>query len=388
MLAFCRALSENPSSFYDWIEFKSHVPIFSSQTSLSSPVLPLSAAQIANRRAIGQWLCLVLVMLFAIVLVGGATRMTGSGLSITEWKPIHGVIPPIGEAQWAEEFEKYQQIAQYEQINQGMSLGEFKFIFWWEWVHRLLARLVGVVILLILGIFALQKRLEKTVGGRLLAIGGLIGFQGAIGWWMVHSGLGDSDLTYVSQYRLAIHLVAASLTIIVVTCTICYLFENNREKAAQAGVKIAHLGAGALVALILFQIYLGALVAGIHAGNAYNSWPLMDGQWIPDGLLVLKPAWLNFFENAMTVQFIHRMFAYFLLIAAFLHAFTLERIWPLSSHARRARLLLAFIVVQAIFGIITLLTSVPIEWGLIHQGVALVVLCFASIHWQNTRSGA
>jgi len=358
----------------------------SAQNFLASPVQRLSTAQIANRRAIARWLCLVLVMLFAIVLVGGATRMTGSGLSITEWKPIHGVIPPIGEAQWAEEFEKYQQIAQYTQINQGMSLGEFKFIFWWEWVHRLLARLVGVVILLILGVFALQKRLERAVGWRLLAIGGLIGFQGAIGWWMVHSGLGDSDLTYVSQYRLAIHLVAASITIIAVTCTICHLVKNPQESAATQGAKIVRYGAAALVALILFQIYLGALVAGIHAGNAYNSWPLMDGQWIPDGLLVLRPTWLNFFENALTVQFIHRMFAYFLLIAAFFHAFTLERILPLSAHARRARLLLAFIVVQAIFGIITLLMSVPIEWGLIHQGVALAVLCLASVHWQNTKS--
>jgi len=354
--------------------------------SLLSSCVSLSTIQIANRRAIARWLVLVLVMLFAIVLVGGATRMTGSGLSITEWKPIHGVLPPIGEAQWREEFEKYQQIAQYVHLNQGMNLGEFKFIFWWEWIHRLLARLVGVVILMILGIFALQKRLEKVIAWRLLAIGALIGLQGVIGWWMVYSGLGDSDLTHVSQYRLAIHLVAASVTIIAVTCTICYLVQKRQKETVALQSKILRYSAAALVLLILFQIYLGALVAGIHAGHAYNSWPLMDGQWIPDGLFMLRPFWLNFFENTLTVQFIHRLFAYFLALFAFFHAVTTKWLWPSSIYARQAQMLLILIIVQAIFGIITLLTFVPIEWGLIHQGVALLVLCFASFHWQNTKS--
>jgi len=365
---------------------------------LSLSVLPPSAMQIANRRAIARWLCLVLVMLFTIVLVGGATRMTGSGLSITEWKPIHGVIPPIGAEQWSEEFEKYQQIAQYVHINQGMSLSEFKVIFWWEWVHRLLARLVGVVIVLLLVVFAWQGRLEKAVGWRLLGIGALIGLQGAIGWWMVYSGLDGSDLTYVSQYRLAIHLIAASITMIAVTCLIYQLVNSHKIRpildldSKNWGSKIWHNallrhGAGVLVFLILFQIYLGALVAGIHAGKAYNSWPLMDGAWIPDGLFILKPWWMNFFENALTVQFVHRIFAYLLLIVAVIHVFTIERFWPATTHARQARLLLAFIIVQAIFGIVTLISSVPIEWGLIHQGAALVLLCFACVHWQAIKLG-
>jgi len=345
--------------------------------------LPLTATQIANRRAIGYWLCLVLVMLVTIVLVGGATRMTGSGLSITEWKPIHGVIPPLGEAQWGQEFEKYQQIAQYTHLNQGMTLAEFKFIFWWEWAHRLLARLVGMVIVLIIAVFAVQKRLEKGVFWPLLGILALIGFQGAIGWWMVHSGLGNSSLTHVSQYRLAIHLVAASLTIMAVICMIYRLIKAQPMQATRPrSLKRVRYGAAIIVALTLFQIYLGALVAGIHAGQSYNSWPLMDGQWIPDGLLLLKPLWLNFFENALTVQFTHRFFAYLLLLAALIHSVMLMRLAPASPQARRAQLLFALVAIQAIFGIITLLTVVPIEWGLIHQGAALLVLCFASAHWQ------
>jgi len=342
--------------------------------------------QIANRQAIGRWLCLVLVLLLAIVLVGGATRMTGSGLSITEWKPIHGVIPPIGEAQWGEEFEKYQQIAQYAQLNQGMTLVEFKFIFWWEWVHRLLARLIGVVIMLIIAVFAWQKRLERDIFWQLSGILALIGFQGAIGWWMVHSGLGGSDLTHVSQYRLAIHLVAASVTIIAVTCMIIGLFKAQANEAAPPlAPKTIRYGAALLVMLTLFQIYLGALVAGIHAGLSYNSWPLMDGQWIPDGLFLLQPIWLNFFENALTVQFIHRLFAYLLLLGAIAHCVMLARLAPNSPSARRAQLLLGLIIVQAIFGIVTLLSMVPIEWGLLHQGAALIVLCFASAHWQASK---
>jgi len=348
--------------------------------SLSMPHDPAQMKLIANRRAIARWLFLVLVMLLAIVLVGGATRMTGSGLSITEWKPIHGIIPPIGEAQWAEEFEKYQQIAQYEQINHGMSLSEFKFIFWWEWAHRLLARLVGIVILLILVGFACVRRLEKKVAWQLCGLLALIGLQGAIGWWMVYSGLGDSDLTYVSPYRLSTHLVAASVTIIAVVVMICRLLQ--KKTLTQYNNPIIRISAGLLVILTLFQIYLGALVAGLHAGNAYNDWPLMDGQWIPQGLFLLKPLWLNFFENALTVQFIHRLFAYLLLLSAMIHMIIVRRLLPESPHLRRARLLLMLILTQAIFGIVTLLTEVPIEWGLIHQGAALIVLCFASAHWQ------
>jgi len=341
----------------------------------------LTQVQLANRQAVQRWLYLVLLMLMAIVLVGGATRMTGSGLSITEWKPIHGVIPPFGVAQWQEEFAKYQQIAQYIQLNQGMTLSEFQFIFWWEWAHRLLARLVGVVVFLVLLVFGLRRQLEKKVALALVAILLLIGVQGAIGWWMVYSGLGESDLTHVSQYRLAIHLVAACLTIMAVMALARGL---GAEREVPAPAPIRH-GAALVMWLILCQIYLGALVAGLHAGAVHNTWPLMEGKLIPDGLFALSPAWRNLFENTLTVQFIHRFFAYLLLLVVIFHALRLEKILPGSRHARRASILLALIVMQAAFGIITLLSGVPIEWGLLHQAVALLVLAFSVAHWRSTK---
>lgn len=341
----------------------------------------LTPQQARNRSMIQKWLYIILLLCLAIVLVGGATRMTGSGLSITEWKPIHGVIPPIGDAQWQEEFEKYQQIAQYKLVNQGMTLSEFKGIFWWEWGHRVLARLVGIIALFGLIWFWATKRIEKSILPQLIAVPVLIAIQGGIGWWMVASGLGGSDLTSVSQYRLAIHLVTACLVVIFVTYVSRGLSDYSEKPANRSIQRFA----GWLVFLVLFQIYLGALVAGLHAGKVYNTWPLMDGQIIPDGLLIDNPAWRNLFENRLTVQFIHRGFAYLLLIAALFHALRVEKLAPGTTHARRAMLLLLLIVAQAIFGIVTLLTEVPISWGLIHQGFALIVLCFAVAHWRATK---
>jgi len=337
--------------------------------------------QIASRRLVRNWLYLVLLLLVAIVLVGGATRMTGSGLSITEWKPVHGIIPPLGQAQWQEEFEKYQQIAQYRQVNSTMTVAEFKNIFWWEWVHRLLARTVGFVVALPLVFFWVTGRLEKTVKWRLVGILMLGGLQGAIGWWMVASGLGNSPLTSVSQYRLAIHLVTACIIMIAVLALARGLAEYTGKPAPRSIQRIA----GWLVVLVLFQIYLGALVAGLHAGRVYNSWPLMDGRFIPDGLLLLQPVWANLFENVMTVQFVHRCFAYFLLVVAAVHALKVDKIMPQTTHARRAMLLLLLVVAQGVIGIVTLLLAAPIFWGLVHQAFALVVLSFAVAHWVGTK---
>lgn len=334
-----------------------------------------------GRGLIQKWLYVVLLLCLAIVLVGGATRMTGSGLSITEWKPVHGVIPPIGQAEWQDEFEKYQQIAQYKLVNQGMSLSQFKGIFWWEWGHRLLARLVGVIALFGLLWFWVTKRIEKNILPQLIAVPVIIGIQGAIGWWMVASGLGGSDLTSVSQYRLAIHLVTACIVVIFVTYVARGLADYTEKPANRSIQRFA----GWLVILVLFQIYLGALVAGLHAGKVYNTWPLMDGQLIPDGLLIDEPVWRNLFENSLTVQFIHRCFAYLLLLAALFHAFRVEKLATGTTHARRATWLLILVLIQAVFGIITLLTEVPISWGLIHQGFALLVLCFAVAHWRATK---
>ncbi|EYS92101.1 heme A synthase [Bartonella bacilliformis str. Heidi Mejia] len=343
--------------------------------------ITLTPLQKQNRKKIQVWLYTILLLCFAIVLVGGATRLTGSGLSITEWKPIHGVIPPIGINQWQEEFLKYQQIAQYKMLNRDMTLNAFKVIFWWEWGHRVLGRFVGLVALLGLVLFWVTKRIEKNIFLQLLTVPILIAMQGIIGWWMVASGLGQSNLTSVSQYRLAIHLIAACLVIIFVTYLSRGLAEYS-EKPANQGVQ--HF-AGWLVFLILVEIYFGALVAGLHAGKVYNTWPLMDGQILPDGLLNYDPVWLNFFENPLTVQFVHRCFSYFLFITAVIHALYVQKSVPHSAHAHRAIFLCIMIVIQAFLGIITLLHEVPISLGLIHQGGALVVLCFSVMHWRATK---
>ncbi|ALE03858.1 Heme A synthase, cytochrome oxidase biogenesis protein Cox15-CtaA [Bartonella ancashensis] len=328
-----------------------------------------------------MWLCIILLLCLAIVLVGGATRLTGSGLSITEWKPVHGIIPPVSADQWQEEFLKYQQIAQYKILNYDMTLNAFKTIFWWEWGHRVLGRLVGLVALLGLIWFWVTKRIERGIFPHLVAVPILIAMQGVIGWWMVASGLGHSDLTSVSQYRLAIHLIAACFVIIFVT----YLSQGLRECSEGPASKGVQHFAGWLVFFTLVEIYLGALVAGLHAGKIYNTWPLMDSQIIPEGLLSYDPIWLNLFENPLTVQFIHRFFAYFLFVIIIVHALYVHGKAPHSAHMRRALFLCVIVVIQALLGVMTLLNEVPISLGLIHQGVAFVLLCFSVTHWRATK---
>ncbi|EKF20238.1 COX15/CtaA family protein [Nitratireductor pacificus] len=332
-----------------------------------------------NRRLVRFWLYGVLLVLFALVLVGGATRLTESGLSITEWKPIHGIVPPIGEAEWQEEFAKYRQIPEYQLINKGMSLAEFKTIFWWEWGHRLLARSVGFVFALPLAFFWLSGRLEGHLKPKLLGILALGGLQGAVGWWMVASGL--VDRVDVSQYRLATHLTIACL-IFAATMLVARGLAPHTTGAAQNGTRRF---AGWLVIAILFQIYLGGLVAGLRAGMTFNTWPLMDGALVPGGLFVQQPALINLFENPKTVQFVHRLGAYVLLVLAVWHAVCVLRAEPGSPHARRSILLALLVVLQAAVGIVTLLMVVPFGFALLHQGMALVVLGFACAHWRAAR---
>lgn len=342
------------------------------------PVAPkmTSSDQDKNRKLVRWWLYTVFVVLIAIVMVGGATRMTGSGLSITEWKPIHGVIPPLNHAEWLEEFDKYRQIPQYQQINKGMELSEFQFIFWWEWAHRMLARFVGFLVAIPLIFFWVTGRLQDGLKGRMLGILVLGGLQGAVGWWMVASGL--SVLTSVSQYRLAVHLTMACIIIVAVF----YVARGLAVYTEKPADKNVQRFAGWLVVAVLVQIYLGGLVAGLHAGLTYNTWPLMDGAVIPSDMFMHQPLWRNLFENPKTVQFIHRMFAYTVLLLAVLHAVQAHRHAAGTTHARRSLLLVGLILVQAAIGIVALLTMVPIEWGLAHQGFALVVLSFAVAHWR------
>ncbi|ASY62351.1 Heme A synthase, cytochrome oxidase biogenesis protein Cox15-CtaA [Sinorhizobium sojae CCBAU 05684] len=331
-----------------------------------------------NRRQIRGWLAVVLFTLFALVLVGGATRLTESGLSITEWKPIHGVIPPLSAEEWEEEFRLYQRIPQYEVLNKGMSVGEFKTIFWWEWAHRLLARSIGAIFALPLLFFWLTGRVENRLKLPLLGILALGGFQGFIGWWMVSSGL--VERTDVSQYRLAAHLVIACL--IFAACMWIYRALSPHSGDA-APTENARSMAAVIAGMSLFQIYLGALVAGLDAGFTYNTWPLMDGAIVPGGLFTQDPAWINLFENPKAVQFVHRVGAYLLFALALAHMVSSLRAAPETTHARRSVLLFVLVTVQAAIGIATLLLQVPIGWGVLHQAGALVVLGFAIAHWRG-----
>ncbi|MFZ1774818.1 MAG: COX15/CtaA family protein [Rhizobiaceae bacterium] len=333
----------------------------------------------ANRRQVRTWLYVVVLALFALVLVGGATRLTDSGLSITEWKPIHGVIPPLSDAEWTEEFEKYKAIPEFKTVNPDMDLAGFKAIFWWEWAHRLLARGIGVLFAVPLAFFWIAGKLESAVKPKLAGILALGGLQGFVGWWMVASGL--VNRVDVSQYRLATHLVLASL-ILAASMLVARGLAPHSEGPSQGKTRRM---AGFLVLLVLVQIYLGALVAGLDAGMAWNTWPLMDGKLVPDGLMVMQPAWRNLFENALTVQFIHRLGAYLVWIIAVWHMAAALGSEPGTTHARRAVLLFVLVTVQAGLGIFALLTQAQLHAALAHQGMALIVLAFAAAHWRGAK---
>ena len=331
-----------------------------------------------NRTAQRIWLSIVLVAILALVLVGGATRLTDSGLSITEWKPIHGVIPPMSEADWQEELELYRQIPEYQLINKGMSLDEFKTIYWWEWAHRFLARSVGVLFGVPFLIFLVTGRVEKRLRWPLFGLLVLGGLQGAVGWWMVASGL--VDRVDVSQYRLATHLTLACLIFAAIVWVMRGLAPHSDDPVPSVGLK---RGAGALAGLVLVQIYLGGLVAGLDAGLASSTWPLMNGALVPEGLLEIAPAWRNFFENELTVQFVHRLGGYLLFTLTLWHMVASIRRGRGSTHCRRAVVLFIMVTIQALIGIVVILTQVPVGWALLHQGWAVVVLGFAVAHWRG-----
>ena len=329
-----------------------------------------------RRRAIRAWLLAVAALIFAMVLVGGATRLTESGLSITEWQPVTGTIPPLSEAQWQAEFDKYKTIPQYEKMNRGMSLAEFKTIFWWEWAHRQVARVIGAAFLLPFLWFLWRGFVEPGLRPRLWAIFGLGALQAAVGWWMVASGL--AGRTEVSQYRLAFHLTLAC----VIYVAIVWTAERLVARPAPAVALRLRMTANVLVVLVLVQIYLGALTAGLRAGLTYNTWPLIDGALVPSAphLFFDQPLWRNFFENTLTVQFDHRMMAYTVLVLALLHAG--DALWMKGRGrvAIDAVVLALAVMLQAALGVLTLLYQVPIALGLAHQGMALIVLTIASLH--------
>jgi heme a synthase len=329
--------------------------------------------QSSAQRAIRTWLVLVAAMIGLMVLVGGATRLTESGLSIVEWKPVTGALPPLSDAQWEQAFAAYQTIPQYQAQNAGMSLSEFKTIFWWEFSHRLLGRVIGAVYLLPFLYFLWRGGMTGELKRRLWLIFALGGLQGGVGWWMVASGL--SQRTEVSQYRLATHLVLALL----IFAAIVWTLRRLRERPAREASARLRLTGAALVALTFVQLYFGALVAGLRAGLVYNTWPEIDGALIPSAarLWFNTPWWRNLFENTLTVQFEHRMTAYALLLLALWHAFDTVRSRAGQAAINGALGLVAAITLQATLGILTLLNQVPIPLALAHQAVAIAVLTLA-----------
>ena len=326
--------------------------------------------------AVRAWLFALCILIFAMIIVGGATRLTDSGLSITEWKPILGIIPPLGEGAWAEAFAKYRQIPEYELVNKGMSLGAFKAIYWWEWAHRFLGRMIGFAFLLPFLFFWTTGRISGRLWPRLIVMFVLGGLQGALGWYMVMSGL--VTRVDVSQYRLAAHLCAAVLIFGYIFWVAIGLHPRGAHVAA--GTQSIKASSAVLVAGLFLQIALGAFVAGLDAGQGYNTWPLMDGALIPQGLGAMSPAYLNLFENALTVQFDHRILAYIMIIWALIHAVLAIRRCGTGSIALGAGVLFMAILAQATLGIATLLAHVPIGLSLAHQGVAILVFAIALWH--------
>jgi cytochrome c oxidase assembly protein subunit 15 len=338
----------------------------------------------SHRRAVRLWLYAVAALVVLMVMVGGATRLTDSGLSIVEWRPVTGTVPPLSEADWAVEFDKYKTSSEYELVNKGMTLDAFKRIYWWEWGHRLLGRIIGAVFFLPLLLFVIRGWIEPQLRWRLWLIFGLGGLQGAIGWWMVKSGLaGRVD---VAQERLAIHLTLACIILVAIVWAARSIAPASSVAPAGSTSRPPRrlmTSALFLLALLLMQIALGGIVAGLKAGLVYNTWPLIDRAFIPAAgrLFFLDPAWSNFLDNHLTVQFTHRMVAYLLVVSVLLHA--VDCIRHDRGRFRAGAVTLAVLVMaQAMLGITTLLWQVPIGLALAHQSVAILALVTATVHAQ------
>ena len=336
-----------------------------------------SSSQARANGAVRIWLLAVALMVFAMIVVGGAVRLTDSGLSITEWQPLLGAIPPLTEAHWLEAFEKYRAIPQYSALNHGMSLEEFKFIYWWEWAHRFLGRFIGMVFGLPLIAFWALGKVRGRFALKLLGVLALGGLQGAIGWYMVKSGL--VDRIDVSQYRLALHLLTA-FAILALLVWLTLDVSDDRRVRLRTVTRGQMRMAVALFVLIFVQSGFGALVAGLNAGLTYNTWPLMDGSLVPNGLGTLAPWYLNIFENVTTVQFNHRVMAYAVVVLAAVHLFTVIRSADDERVIGSAGLLFACLIAQMLIGIWTLLWGVPLWLGLAHQGGAAIVVAAATLH--------
>ncbi len=318
-------------------------------------------------RGLRGWLLFLILLVFAMIMVGGATRLTESGLSITEWDLVTGTVPPLDDAGWQAEFDRYRQSPQYDILNRGMSLPEFKRIYWWEWAHRELGRFIGLVY--VAGFLWFVGR--RSVSGRtaliLAGVGLLLGAQGVVGWIMVASGL-KPGMTAVAPIKLTLHLVLAALLYAALITLFVRLGGAIRERAAPGARFMSRL----LVVLTFVQIALGGLVAGHDAGLVYETWPLMDGQVVPTGLGMMKPLWLNLVDNLTTIQFNHRLGAYILAALILAYSFGSRRG---ARPARNRAILMAFLVAaQICVGILTLIETVPLGLALSHQAIAMILL--------------
>ena len=338
--------------------------------------LPLTARTTRAERHAGVrvWLVAVAALVFAMVLVGGATRVTESGLSITQWKPVTGVVPPLNAADWQAEFDRYKEIPQFARLNPDMTMEGFKSIFWWEWSHRLLARIVGAAFVLPALWFWMRGRFKGALGRAVAVATGLLALEPIVGWWMVTSGL--SERTEVAQERLALHLLIAAATF----GALVYAAVGLSERARAAVPRGFASSAAAFAFLVWLQLGLGALVAGLRAGLIYDTWPLMGSRFLPAEAFGSLRAML---DDPATAQFDHRMIAYVLVAFALLQAAAALRSAP-QALARRTALLAGVAALQAGIGVATLIFSVPITLALAHQATALALFGLAVWHWRAT----
>ena len=337
----------------------------------------------SSKTGLRLWLSILFVLVSGMIVVGGLTRLTDSGLSITEWKPILGALPPLNLETWQLEFDKYKMIPEYQIQNKSMSLEDFKIIYWWEWGHRQLGRIVGVIWLVGFIWLYLGKKLDSVWISRVGTLGVLGGLQGFIGWWMVSSGL-TGRMVDVASYRLAIHLGLPFFIISLITWYILQTYKDEQEKLRSRRQREGQLllSVNILLGLVFAQILLGALVAGIDAGRGYTDWPLMNGEIFPSESFAYSPFLINFTENPALVQFNHRVLGYITMIYAF-YVWWKCRASSFTLTSRLANLVLGIIFIQMLMGIITILNAAPMGWALLHQfGAVLIVVAVQCLRSQ------
>lgn len=354
-------------------------PVFQEVSDTAQPERPAPQGGLIDRGGQGArgpirvWLAVLFVMVMAMIMVGGLTRLTDSGLSITEWKPVTGAIPPMNAADWQSEFDKYREIPEYQLQNKGMSLSEFKVIYWWEWGHRFLGRMVGLVWALGFFWFLARKQIPRGWSGRFVGLGALGGLQGAIGWWMVSSGL-SGEMLDVASYRLATHLGLAFVILGLIAWYILSLGRRDVDlmQARRAGDRRLFGMSTGMMHFAFLQILLGALVAGIDAGRTYTDWPLMAGGFFPPEMFDLSPWWRNFFEDPGLVQLMHRLSGYGL----FIYGLALWRVSRGNGNAATKRSFDWMAVIlfgQLVLGIGTVLYAAPVGLAIAHQTLAVVL---------------